>query len=415
MAIINRLKNAWSAFNERSPTDSSVNAIEASPHYTEYPSLSTSYMDAYFYWYQKNDIIPCISNWIASDCSNVQLRHAKTDDEGKYVKTIYDSLTWIFEYSANKDQSGKMFVLDMVYKMLCNDVAVVVPSEVIQSDDKKKNDGFEMVEARVGTYVSESYDRIVVRLYNPFNKNYMEKEFDKDLCLVLENPFSAIFRSTKTIADRINSITKAIGEMNNKMMSDKFNLIFQLPYNAYNDRKRELVKQKAKDLNDQLSESPFGIGWIDNVDRVIQLNRPVTNDLWSQYVGLTDQLLDRIGFPKAILTNTADEQTLTNYQNRIICPILDIISEEATRKWLGRDVVYKDKEVITYFVQPFKNIPSTKVADTADSIIRNEVASINEFRSFIGMPPIADKTKDTPYNPNMKQPIEKQKIKEREE
>ena len=69
---------------------------------------------------------------------------------------------------------------------------------------------------------------------------------------------------------------------------------------------------------------------------VVQLNRPIDNNLMSQIEYLTSMLYSQLGITQGILDGTADDRTKLNYDNRTIEPILSAIVDEMKRKFLTK-------------------------------------------------------------------------------
>ena len=94
------------------------------------------------------------------------------------------------------------------------------------------------------------------------------------------------------------------------------------------------------------------------------------------------------------MNGTANEETMLNYFNRTIEPIVDAIIESMQRAFLGPKGSQGD-ERISYFRDPFKLVPVTNIAEIADKFTRNEILTANEIRDFIGIKPSDDPKADT--------------------
>jgi hypothetical protein len=103
---------------------------------------------------------------------------------------------------------------------------------------------------------------------------------------------------------------------------------------------------------------------------------------------------------KAIFDGTADEQTMLNYYNRTISPIMSAITEEMTRKFLTKEE-RKAGQRIVFIRNPFKLVPINNIADIADKFTRNAILSSNEVRGLIGFKPVDDPDADILRNKNL--------------
>jgi hypothetical protein len=196
-----------------------------------------------------------------------------------------------------------------------------------------------------------------------------------------------------------------IDQVNDKTSSSKLDLIIQLPYSTRGQARQSQAEERRKRIEGQLT-GPLGIAYIDINEKVTQLNRPVANNLWEQAKDLTEQVYNQLGLAKSIFDGTADEQTMLNYYNRTIDPIISAISEEFQRKYLS-DVAITKGQAIRYFRPPFKLVPTNNLAEIADKFTRNEILSSNEFRSILGMKPADDPRADQLINSNINHPDEK--------
>ena len=105
------------------------------------------------------------------------------------------------------------------------------------------------------------------------------------------------------------------------------------------------------------------------------------------------------------MDGTADEQTMINYNNRTIKPILSALVDEMTRKFLTKTARTKG-HTIKFFRDPFELVPVSQMAELADKLTRNEVCSSNEIRQGIGMKPSKDPKADELRNSNLNHPDE---------
>jgi hypothetical protein len=127
--------------------------------------------------------------------------------------------------------------------------------------------------------------------------------------------------------------------------------------------------------------------------------------MWQQATDLTAMLYQQLGISDKILDGTADEQTMKNYYNNTIDPVLTAISEEMIRKFIT-PTARTQGQSIKYFRDPFKLMPIADFAELADKLTRNCIASSNEIRQAIGMKPVNDPQADQLINNNLSQPKE---------
>ena len=117
---------------------------------------------------------------------------------------------------------------------------------------------------------------------------------------------------------------------------------------------------------------------------------------------LTSQLYSQLGITQTIMDGTADDKTMLNYYNRTIEPIAAAIADERKRKFLSKTARTQGQSIM-FFRDPFKLVPVNDLAEIADKLTRNEIATSNEMRQVIGWKPSDDPKADELRNSNISQ------------
>lgn len=387
-----RLKQAWSAFMGRDPT---------LRLYSPYGFSVSPYGGRRLFGANDKTIITTVYNLIAVDVSTVNINHVKVDENENYVETIRDSLNDRLSRSANLDQTGRSMIRDAVMTMLEYGVAAIAP---VRSDvNPEYTSSYQIQEMRVGKIIDWMPEHVRIEAHNEKTGRRETFVMSKRVVAIAENPFYAIMNEPNSTAQRLLRILGQLDQLNETSSSGKMDMIIQLPYSVRHDAKVEQAKQRRQELEAQLTNSKYGIGYIGSEERVIQLNRPLENNLWDQAKELTEQLFNQLGMTKTVFDGTADEQTMLNFQNRTIVPILNALVEEMDRKWISK-TARTQGQAIRYFIAPFRLVPVAKLADIVDKFTRNEVMSSNEFRSVLGMRPSDDPKADMLINSNLNHP-----------
>jgi hypothetical protein len=196
-----------------------------------------------------------------------------------------------------------------------------------------------------------------------------------------------------------------LDQVDDKVSSDKLDLLIQLPYTLKTEAKRQQAEQRLQDIEFQLRGRKHGIAYVDATEKITQLNRPIENNLLTQIDGLKNQLYSELGLTPEVMNGTADEKGMLNYNSRTIEPLLDAIVEAMRRTFLTKTARTQGQSIM-YFRDPFKFVPIGGVggiADIADKFSRNEIVSSNEIRQAIGMRPRPEAKADALINSNMPQ------------
>ena len=177
-------------------------------------------------------------------------------------------------------------------------------------------------------------------------------------------------------------------------------MIIKLPHPLKTETQKKQARLRRKDLEDQLRNSEFGIAYIDAQEDVINLGRPLENNLWQQANELQDSLYKQLGLTPEVFDGTADYMVMNNYYNRTITPVLAAITESMERVFLSKNARTRG-ECIKYFRDPFRLIAIDELADLADRFLRNEIMSSNELRGELGLKPVNDPRADELRNKNL--------------
>ena len=395
-----RLRRAWNAFvNNRDPT---YRPEEYSLGYWGRPDRRR------FSTGKERTIINAIYNRIAMDAAAVDIRHVRLDDNNRFQADIDDGLNQCLNVEANLDQTGRAMRQDAFLSMLDEGVIAVVPVET--TTDPNLSASYDILQLRVGKVVEWFPKHVRVRLYNEDTGKNEEIILKKRNVALVENPFYAVMNEPNSILQRLIRKLNLLDAVDEQASSGKLDLIIQLPYVVKNEIKQKQAETRRKAVEDQLAGSKYGIAYIDGTERVIQLNRPVENNLLKTVEYFTSMLYSQLGVTQSIMDGTADEKTMLNYNNRVIEPILSAFTDEIKRKFLSK-TARSQKQSIMFFRDPFRLVPVSEIAEIADKFTRNEIATSNEIRQAIGMPPSSDPKADELRNSNLNHPDEKELMK----
>ena len=398
MTLGSRLKHAWNAFMNRAPT---VN------HYyggNSYRPGSRRYGRG-----ADRSIITSIYNRIAMDAAAIKIRHVRLDENERFVDEIDSGLNQCLAMEANVDQSGRAFIQDAVLSMLDEGCVALAP---IDTDDEPVITGaYDILTMRTGRILDWFPQYVRMNIYNDRTGEREDLIMPKREVAIIENPFYAVMNEPNSTLQRLIRKLNLLDTVDEQSSSGKLDLIIQLPYVIKSEARRKQAEQRRKDIEDQLSGSKYGIAYTDGTERVVQLNRPVENNLMSQIEYLTSMLYSQLGITQSILDGTADDKTMLNYYSRTIEPIVAAIADETKRKFLTK-TARSQGQSIEFFRDPFKLVPVNDIAEIADKFTRNEIMTSNELRQIVGMKPSKDPKADELRNSNLSEPKEGSESKE---
>ena len=392
MSLIDRIQHGWNAFMNRDPTVA----------YRDYGAgYSTRPDRPRFSRGNERSIVTSVYNRIALDAASLDIIHVRLDENGRFKETIDSGLNNCLSLDANLDQTGRAFRHDMFMSMLDEGSIAVVPVET--DIDPNATDSYKICSMRVGKIVEWRPRHVRVSLYNERTGRKEELVLAKSTVGIIENPLYAVINEPNSTMQRLIRKLNLLDAVDEQSSSGKLDLIIQLPYIVKTEQKRQQAESRRNEIERQLTGSKYGIAYADGTERITQLNRPVENNLMKQIEYLTSMLYSQLGITQTILDGTADEQTMLNYYNRTIEPIVAAAVDEMKRKFLTK-TARSQRQSIIYIRDPFKLVPINNIADIADKFSRNEILSSNEIRQIIGFKPSDDPKADKLINSTIRQP-----------
>lgn len=390
MGLGTRLQHAWNAFvNNRDPT-MQYRDIGASYSYRpDRPRLTRG---------NERSIVTSVYNRIAIDCSAIDIKHVRLDDNERFKEEIDSGLNNCLSVEANIDQSGRAFIQDVVMSMLDEGCVAIIPVET--DKDPILTDSYKILSMRTGKILEWYPSHVKVRAYDERTGRKEDIVLPKARVGIVENPLYAVINEPNSTMQRLIRKLCLLDAIDEQSGSGKLDLIIQLPYIIKTEARRQQAENRRKDIEMQLAGSKYGIAYTDGTERITQLNRPVENNLMKQIEYLTQMLYSQLGITQAVLDGTADEQTMLNYYDRTIEPILSAIVDEMKRKFLTK-TARSQKQSIEFYRDPFRLVPVNNIADIADKFTRNEILTSNEIRQIIGMKPSDDPKADQLINSNI--------------
>lgn len=390
-----RIKHAWNAFvqpNKEPFADPSVGAS-----YGVRPDRVRLTLG------NERSAIASLYLRLALDVASADWRHIRVDQNGRYQGDIPGPLSDCLTLEGNVDQSAFALKLDIALSMFDAGAIAVVPVDTTLNP--KDSASYKINTMRVGRITNWYPRHVRVRLYDdrPNFGVFQEVTLPKDQVAIIENPFYTVMNEQNSTLKRLIRKLNLLDAVDEDGVQGKLDIIIQLPYTVKHETRQEQADKRRKDIEFQLSNSKYGVAYIDGTERITQLNRPVDNNLLAKIQDLRQDLYGQLGLTQEVIQGTADEKTMLAYYNGTIAPILTAIIEEFTRKFLTKTARSQGQR-IRFFRDPFKLVPVEQLAEIADKFTRNKIATSNELRAVIGWAPSDDPSADKLENSNLNQP-----------
>lgn len=393
-----RLVHAWNIFRNKDPsywdTGTSYSGSRAPNNW----GLSIG---------SERSILTSVYNRIAVDVASLVYKHVLLDEEDRYVETVKSKLNNCLRVEANVDQTGRAFIEDIALTLLDEGSVAIVPT--MATENPENTESYDIGEMRTAKIKEWFPNSVRIEIYNSETGNRDEYVVPKKSTSIIENPFYPIMNEPNSTAKRLANKLSLLDSIDNRNGANKLDILIQFPQIIKTSQQRKLAEVRLKNLEEQLRSSRLGVGYIDGSENVVQLNRPVENQLFTQVVELTEELLGQLGMTKEVLNGTATPEQMNNYFNQTVEPIASAITDEMTRKFLSQNARTRGY-AIKFFRDPFRLLPITEVAEIADKFTRNEVATSNEIRQAVGMMPSKDPRADELRNSNISESKDQQEF-----
>lgn len=397
ISIGSRIKNAWNAFRNKNEI-TNYRARTDNGYYTRPDRVRLT-------GGRERSILTAVLNRIAMDVAAIDVVHCKIDENGRFMGKVDSHLNDCLSTESNLDQTPRAFMQDAVMSMFDEGSVALVPVDTTVNPDNSGS--FDVLTIRTGKVIEWYPNDVKVRVYNENRGRREDILINKHNVCLIENPLYAVMNEPNSTLQRLIRKLTLLDAVDEITSSGKLDLIIQLPYVIKSEARRKQADERMAEIERQLNGTKYGIAYADGTEKIIQLNRPVENQLMKQVEYLTSMLYSQLGITQAIMDGTADEKAMLNYYNRTIEPILSAITDEMKRKFLTKTARTQGQS-IEYFRDPFKLVPVEQIAEIADKFTRNEIMTANEIRSIVGYKPSKDPKADQLVNSNIRQPGDEQ-------
>lgn len=394
MGLMDRLQHGWNAFkNNKDPT---INWANVGNSYYSRPDR-VRYTRG-----NEKSIITSIYNRLALDAASIDIEHVQLDENGLYESTKESGLNECLTVEANIDQTGRAFKQDTYASIFDEGCIAIVPVETTL--DPNMTGAYDINSMRTGKIVEWRPRSVKINLYNDRTGEKQDIWMDKRNVAIVENPFYAVMNERNSTMQRLARKLALLDAIDEEVGSGKLDMIIQLPYTIKSQTMRERAEAKRQDIESQLNgNSKYGIAYADATDKIIQLNRPLENNLMKTIEYLTSMLFSQLGLTQEIMDGRANEATMNNYYARTIEPVVAAVADEMKRKFLTKTARTKGQSIM-YFRDVFSLVPVTEVAKIADTFARNEISTGNEIRQRMGWKPSKDPRANELRNKNLNGP-----------
>lgn len=387
MRITDRIKHAWNAF---------TNADTVVP-YSYGPSTSRPIFKSHAN-YSTSSHVASIYNRVAIDVSMTKFKHVKVNSENEDMADMNTGLNECLQTEANIDQTHIQFFQDLVYSMFDEGVVAVVPVDTTVSPDKSGS--YDINSLRVGRIVNWFPKHVLVDLYNEHTGKNEQVTLEKKFVAIIENPLYSVINDENSTLKRLIIKMNQLDDVDQTAASGRLDLLISIPYGVKTEAQKKMADSRIANIEQQLARGRNGIAYIDQTEKVTQLNRPANDQLLESISELRQEFYNQLGLTQTIFDGTATESELRTYYTRTIDPIVENITSEMTRKFITKTGRTQGQKIV-YYRDMFKMVPVETLTGLGDTVRRNAIMTSNEMRNVIGLRPSDDPRADELFNPNI--------------
>lgn len=390
MRLGQRLKHAWNAFLRRDQETIQQQALGVS-NFTRPDRIR-------YHFGSERTILASVYTRIAMDVSQIQIRHVRVDEQGRYIEDVDSGLNYCLDTEANIDQTDQAFVQDLVMTILDEGVAAAVPIDT--TFNPRLTGSFDIKTMRVGRVIEWLPKHVKLNLYNELTGQKEDIILPKAQVAIIENPLYAVMNEPISTLKRLIYKLNQLDQLDDKNASSKLDLIIQLPYDLRTELKRQEAEKRRQDIETQLTANKYGIAYASSTEKITQLNRAVENKLMDEIEYLTSMLYSQLGMTKEVFEGHADESAMRNYFRRTIKPIVSAITKEFNRKFLTKTARSQGQRVM-FFNSLLELATLDSIANAGSQLVSSEILTRNEVRQLIGFKPAEEERADQLMNPNI--------------
>ena len=225
MAPLNkRLAHAWNAFQARDETNPDVYVHQDLGFFGSTINPARLRMSPG----NERSILTSITNRIAMDVASFNFQHVIVDENEQYIETVNDPLNQCLRVEANKDQTGRVLIQDIVMSMFDEGSVAIVPVET--SIDPMLSGSYNIFSLRTGKIIDWYPNFIRVEVYNDRTGRKERLLMPKNLVGIIENPLYAVMNEPNSTLKRLIRKLNLLDGVDEAASSGKLDLIIQLPY-----------------------------------------------------------------------------------------------------------------------------------------------------------------------------------------
>ena len=185
-SVSERIVHAWNAFQDRGSAESEFYIQKDFGLFNSTQNPNRVRLSAG----NERSLLSTVTNRIALDVASYNIEHVRVDENNQYLETISSPLNQCLRVEANKDQTGRVLIQDIVMSMFDEGSVAVVPVET--NIDPILSGSYDIYQLRAGKIVDWYPNFVRIEIYNDRTGKKERIIMPKNLVAINENPLYAI-------------------------------------------------------------------------------------------------------------------------------------------------------------------------------------------------------------------------------
>ena len=186
-----RLTHAWNAFMNRDPTPIfNYGEVSYSNPVRIRPIRGN-----------ERSIVSSIYTRLSMDGAAIAIKHVRVDENGGYIEDVDSFLNQCLTVEANKDQTARAFIQNVVMMMLEVGCVAVVPVDT--TENPYLTGSYDIKSMRTAEVLEWAPDNVRVRVYNDRLGKFEELWVPKRNAAIIQNPFYTIMNEPNSTLQRL--------------------------------------------------------------------------------------------------------------------------------------------------------------------------------------------------------------------
>src|SRR5699024_12398120 len=116
---------------------------------------------------------------------------------------------------------------------------------------------------------------------------------EKKFVAIIENPLYSVINDANSTLKRLVSKMNQLYDVDQPSASGRLDLLTSVPYGIKTETQKKMAEARIRNIEQQLATGRNGIAYIEQTEKVTQLNRPAKDQLLERIQDLRQELYNK--------------------------------------------------------------------------------------------------------------------------